>query len=165
MHTNSDSDKLAVLGVLAHQGTWKVYNKDSFRSFADGKFQTGTETEAIHTARFIISAAIKLGLEYSVIVTRKFSKQSKAWVKGWDSNKARVSNPYHTLFFLARGRDCDGMYWSETYSFDDIDEAVKEMHEVMCSAEGPTSFCTINREDFEQHYYVDNRDRYAEAMG
>ena len=94
-----------------------------------------------------------------------YGKKSHQWLDEYHYDKERVAHPDHRVFIAVGGTDCDGFRWSQYYSFRFLKEALETIDETLAWADGPTSYCTLSRDDWEQAGYPEYRDRYAEAMG
>jgi len=149
-----DYEALAKLGVYGFEIHWHS------TKHRPGVAHAKSQDDAIEVGRFLVNAAKELGVDYEITVYEHFMRK---WICSWDSNKERVANPKHCVFVVIGGTDCDHAQWCDYASFKNLEEAVEYVRESLSSADGPTNYTTLGRDDFEQGGYPDSRDMLAEA--
>lgn len=163
-----DYEALAAIGSYGFRISWKVqFVKSDNGVFYDSRYtgvcEAATEDDAYAVGRFLVNQAEKcLISNYEITIHERFMRK---WIYSWDSSKERVSPPDHRVFIYMGGTDCDGVSWCQYYSFKTLDEATEYVNGSLAYADGPTTYSTMSRDDWEMAGYPEFRDPYAEAAG
>lgn len=167
-YSNEDLNKLAELGIKMYECRLRWQDNDF--DWHDACFKFVTKVEVLSFWRDVAEFAERLYEDNEVLgakMTIWFNPpgENRQWITGWDLSKERVASPDHNVFIVIGGRDCDGMIWREYLSFDNLADAANEVEDIFMSADGPTSYNTLSRDDWEAGSYPEYRDRFAERMG
>ncbi len=154
-----DYEVLAKLGIYGFEIHWRIGSNYTCRS---GIAHAKSQEDAIEIGRFFTQKANELKFDYEITVYEQFHHK---WIRGWDSRKERVANPKHCVFVVISGTDCDHMNWCDYASFRNLEEATEYVNESLSSADGPTSYSTMGRDEWENGGYPNSHDRLAEAAG
>lgn len=157
-----DYEALAEIGFYAFEIKWSSISSELVPNGATGTLTCATEEDARYVAAWLLEKARQLDILFDFEIRNRINRK---WIAAYDHSKMRVAPPYHRVFIVVGGTDCDGVSWCSYYSFKHLEEAQEEMDEILSWADGPTNYQTLSLEDWEQGEYPVSRDVYAERAG